>query len=211
MSKSPKSSINSLTKTSPMKMEVNSLNPRQIEVHSSQSNHQKTLNYIEFKARLENKSPPKTFRYENYLSPSKMYGNNDFSDDADIQELELQLKKELEGLEEDRKYIKEKLQEASQALEEFHIEKKEQKKLREQKNDQSRRLYEEEIISLKMKIDAVEYDMKLSADESNYLRNSNARRLVGFEKAFELRRKLAKTELDSTNTKEILNKNAQSK
>lgn len=211
MSKSSKSSFNSLTQTTPMSLEVNSLNPRQYEVHDSQSTHQKTLNYIEFKARLESKTSAKPFCYDNYMSPSKLYGNNELEQDLDIQELELQLRKELEGLEEDNQYIKDKIKEANQALEEFHNEKKEQKKLREQKNVQSRKLYEEEIISLKMKIDAIEYDMKLSADESNYLRDSNAKPLAGFEKAFELRRKLAKTELESTNTKEILNKQVQSK
>ena len=211
MSKSSQSSYGSsskLTKSTPFTMEVDPLNPRQYEVYDSQSRHQKNLNYIEFMARLGETSRGKTFNYANY-SPSRQNNSYDYDIDTEVADLEQTLEKEIQKLNDAKASMKRQIDEANQALEDFHREKEEKKKLNKQKLQ--RRMHEEELKSLRLKVEAAEIDMKLSAEQSQYLEDPEAEPLSNFDKSFELRRKLAQTDLDSTDTKEILNKQRESK
>ena len=208
MSKSSYGSTTRLTKSTPFTMEVDPLNPRQYEVYDSQSRHQKNLNYIEFMARLGETTRSKPFNYQNY-SPNKTNNSRDYDVDSEVADLELTLQKEIEKLNEAKASMKRQLEEAHQALDDFHKEKQEKQRLNKQKLQ--RRMHEEELRSLRLKVEAAEIDMKLSAEQSQYLEDPEAEPLTNFDKSFELRRKLAQTDLDSTDTKEILNKQRESK
>lgn len=193
MSKSPVSR----TKTTPFTMQVSPLNPRQNEVHDMQTIHQQNLNYIEFMASLDDASSG-TFNYKNYASPSK---RNQKMLDPDIAMLESQLQKELQNLEETKKSMKQQLDDSQQALDDFRKERERQREQMKTNINKVWKYYEDEIAILQMKIKAVEHDTVNTQELFQYFNDPNSEPL-NFKRMFDLRRKIAQLDIDSTNVKE---------
>ncbi|EAY18890.1 hypothetical protein TVAG_295430 [Trichomonas vaginalis G3] len=194
MSKSPVSR----TKTTPFTMQVSPLNPRQYEVNDMHTLHQQNLNYIEFMASLDEASYGDSYNYKNYLSPSK---TSQRVADPDIAVLESQLQKELQNLEEMKRNMKQQVNEAKQALEDFRQERERQREHMKTNINKIWKYYEDEIGTLNLKIKAVEHDSVNTQELFQYLYDPNSEPL-NFKRMFDLRRKIAQLDIDSTNVKE---------
>ncbi|OHT17453.1 hypothetical protein TRFO_02461 [Tritrichomonas foetus] len=198
----PNNFSGSLSTRSYVKTSVDHRNPRQHEIWEMQSNHQNRLNYLHFKARLdgydEREDERKTTNFSSQLS------SEHYALEMEEKELIETLRQEKKLLEEAKVNTKLEVDRCKKMLEDFRIERK--KKLSEKKSENSsrRKIYEEELESLRQTIANEKTDIKVSIHQIDYMSQPDAEDVSALNKSYDLREQILRSQANSLKTKSSL-------
>lgn len=213
--KSGKENTFSVSSRTYFKTNVPYRNPRQQEIWELQSNHQNYLNYLHFKARLEGndrRSSSNDVEIDNNRQRHSSQLN------AELHQLELEereltetLKQEEKLLEEARNNTKIEIDRCKKMLEDFRNER--QKKLAEKQSENSsrRKIYEEELESLRRTIANEKSDIKVSIHQIDYMSQPDPEDVSALNESYDLREQILRNQSNSLKTKSSLSKNTNSK
>lgn len=208
---------NSLTTSSRsyIKTSIPYRNPRQQEIWELQSNHQNYLNYLHFKARLEGNDRRVNSNHNEHISITQKHSSTLSSEhhQLELEERELieTLKQEERLLEEAKNNTKLEIDRCKKMLEDFRIERKKKLAEKQSENSSRRKIYEEELESLRRTIANEKSDIKVSIHQIDYMTQPDSEDVSALNKSYDLREQILRTQANSLKTKSDLTKNTNSK
>lgn len=189
-------------------------NPRQQEIWELQSNHQNYLNYLHFKARLEGNdrvvnSNKADTEIRNRHSSS--FSNEYHQLELEERELTETLRQEERLLEEAKQNTQLEIDRCKQMLEDFRKERKKKLEEKQTENSSRRKIYEEELESLRRAIANEKSDIKVSIHQIDYMSHPDAEDVSALNKSYDLREQILRTQSNSLKAKSNLTKNTSSR